>query len=184
MKTTLAILLLCASASLRLQAQPVPVPVPPNHQLQRVLNLPLAWDIPTNYVDAPVPLPPANIIHYKLYRGTNAGVYVESVLLPGGTNTFYRWNGLPPGTSNYFAVTAVNRDGVESDRSPVYLRQTDPVIAAPRMLIPLTNSLQAANSPGGPWETLATQVLWAVADQPERTFRTVLEKGQPIVAVK
>ena len=184
MKIKLSILVFLFVSAMALVAQPIPQPLPPGFTPQRTASQSLGWFAPTNYVNTSAPLFVTNIVNYRLYHGTNSGLFYEYVLLPGGTNTYYRWTGLRPGTSNYFVVSAINRDGTESDYSPVFILQTEPQIAAPQMIIPLTNTVQAANSPDGPWETLSTQVLWAVADQPNRNFRSVVEQGKPFPAVR
>jgi len=65
----------------------------------------LAWD----------PSPDATVVGYNLYYGTASHSYAMQV--PVGTNVATSVSGLADGTTYYFAVTAVDAFGVESDFS-------------------------------------------------------------------
>ncbi len=52
---------------------------------------------------------------YKLYFGLESGNYVESIDV--GAATKYTVSGLQPGQTYYFALTAYNANGLESDFS-------------------------------------------------------------------
>ena len=56
----------------------------------------------------------ADVIGYKLYRGSSPGQYTDSVSV--GNTTNYALSGLAPGV-HYFAVTAYDQSGNESDFS-------------------------------------------------------------------
>ena len=53
---------------------------------------------------------------YKLYHGTFAGIYVESVNVIAPTVT-YRWTGLTDFQRHYFAVSAYDTSANESGKS-------------------------------------------------------------------
>lgn len=56
----------------------------------------------------------ANLAGYKLYQGPSAGVYTNHIVI-GSTTTNYT---LPVEGTNYFALTAFNREGLESLPTP------------------------------------------------------------------
>jgi hypothetical protein len=65
----------------------------------------LAWD----------PSPDSTVTGYKLHYGTESGSYTESVDV--GNTTSYTLDGLQPNTDYYFAATAYDDQGAESDYS-------------------------------------------------------------------
>jgi hypothetical protein len=65
----------------------------------------LAWD----------PSPDSTVAGYKLHYGTESGNYTESVDV--GNTTSYTLDSLQPNTEYYFAATAYNDEGAESDYS-------------------------------------------------------------------
>lgn len=71
----------------------------------------LTWNSPTTNADSTTP---SEVSGYKIYYGTSAGNY--SVVIDAGNVTEYKIDDLSPGTY-YFAVTAYNRWGYESDYS-------------------------------------------------------------------
>jgi hypothetical protein len=71
--------------------------------------LSLAWD----------PSPDTNIISYSIYFGGQSLVYTNVTLL--GNHTAAIINGLVPGCSYYFAVTAKDRKGLESGFSNEFI---------------------------------------------------------------
>ncbi len=74
-------------------------------------SISLTWDAPTTNTDGTAL---TDLAGYKLYYGTSPGVYTTTVTL--GTATSHVINDLSPGTY-YFAVTAVNSEGAESECS-------------------------------------------------------------------
>ena len=72
----------------------------------------LSWDAPQTYVDGR-PLGDA-LGGFKVYYGTSSRNYAHVV--DAGKVTTYNVTGLPPATY-YFAVTAYDRSGNESDYS-------------------------------------------------------------------
>lgn len=63
--------------------------------------------------------PESDISYYRLYVGTNSGVYVNSYLAIGGATTnFGVANSLfVTGRTNFAALTAINTAGLESAKS-------------------------------------------------------------------
>ena len=73
----------------------------------------LLWDPPTTNVDG---TPLTDLAGFRVYRGTEPGVYTEIVDIPSPEVTTYTFQGLPAGI-HYFAVTAYDQAGNESDFS-------------------------------------------------------------------
>ena len=71
----------------------------------------LTWDAPTTNADG---TPLTDLAGYKIYYGTSSGSYTTTV--DAGNVTTYNVPALPSGTY-YFAVTAVDTSGNESDYS-------------------------------------------------------------------
>lgn len=65
----------------------------------------LAWDHPT----------PSQVAGYKVYTGLSSRTYYESKNV--GNSLEYKYLGLPDGKVYYFAATAYDSDGNESDYS-------------------------------------------------------------------
>jgi fibronectin type 3 domain-containing protein len=65
----------------------------------------LAWD----------PVSTADLAGYRLYVGTQSGDYETSVDI--GPASAYRYQGLQPGVTYFFAVSAYDRNGLESSKS-------------------------------------------------------------------
>ncbi|GAB4388539.1 MAG: hypothetical protein Kow0025_08450 [Thermodesulfovibrionales bacterium] len=72
----------------------------------------LAWEAPTTKVDGS---PLGDLAGFKLYYGTLPGNY--SATLDAGAATTYQMTDLEPGATYYFAVTAYDASGNESDFS-------------------------------------------------------------------
>ena len=70
-----------------------------------VPNLSLSWD----------PSPDTSVTGYRLHSGTTSGQYTEHIDV--GNRTHSSVAGLKKGATYYFAVTAYNSDGIESDPS-------------------------------------------------------------------
>jgi len=69
----------------------------------------LQWSTPASDIDGAA----MTVAGYKVYYGTESGVYT-TVIDVGNVNT-YTVSGLPAGTTYFFAVTAYDTSGVESD---------------------------------------------------------------------
>jgi fibronectin type 3 domain-containing protein len=65
----------------------------------------LAWD----------PVSDADLAGYRLYVGTQSGRYETTIDI--GAAASYRYQGLRADTAYYFAVSAYDRNGIESSRS-------------------------------------------------------------------
>ena len=70
-----------------------------------VPDVALAWD----------PSPDSSVVGYRLHSGMKSGFYTEHVDV--GTPAFSAVTGLSKGGAYYFAVTAYNAEGIESDPS-------------------------------------------------------------------
>lgn len=78
----------------------------------RAATVSLAWDAPINCTDGGAL---TDLAGYRLYYGTESGVYGDHVDVTNGTSTTV--SNLPSGRTYYFAVTAISSSGGESDRS-------------------------------------------------------------------
>lgn len=56
--------------------------------------------------------PESDLAGYRVWHGIASGVYSEFVDV--GNVTTYQWNGLLPGTTHFFVVTAYDTGGLES----------------------------------------------------------------------
>lgn len=108
----------------------------------------VAWDF-----NAPNPTNP--VTGYRVYKGTATRMYSEVV--NAGNSNRLAFTNLVAGTTYYFAATAYNATGNESDFSSEvsYLTPTNPPAPGGMRTIWITNSLQSAISPEGPFDTLA-----------------------------
>jgi hypothetical protein len=71
----------------------------------------LEWDPPTNADGTPI----TTLAGYKLYYGPNSRTYPTNVTV--GNHTTFTLDGLEAGTTYYFAVTAYDQAGIESEYS-------------------------------------------------------------------
>jgi hypothetical protein len=74
----------------------------------------LSWNPPTTNTDS---TPLTDLAGYKVYYGTIAGYYTQSIVINNTATTTYQVNNLPDGTTYYFAITAYNTSLRESDYS-------------------------------------------------------------------
>lgn len=109
---------------------PLPPPEPPVLEVKAgssATGVNLTW----------TPTPNADVVQYRVYWGEQSGVYAESVDM--GNVTTFTLDSLVPGTTYFFAVTALTADGRESDYSneveytvpappPLQVAQTPPVL--------------------------------------------------------
>jgi fibronectin type 3 domain-containing protein len=72
----------------------------------------LLWDAPTTYTDG---TPVTGFVGYKVYYGTASRVYTYVVDVQDKTT--HTIDALTPGTTYYFAITAYDSSGIESDFS-------------------------------------------------------------------
>jgi hypothetical protein len=121
----------------------------------------LAWD----------PSPDADVVNYRLYWGPSSGTYNGSADLGNVTNTVFTQ--LVPGGHYFFVVTAFNVAGAESDPSNEldYLVPSKP---RPPTEFRITQSLQAAATPLGPWSDIGTNVVLRTATNDSEFYRVVL----------
>lgn len=99
----LFLLLLTLTARAQTNLPPPPPNIIANTNSHIVVKL--GWD----------PSPDVGIAGYQLYRGNASGSYVDQYW--AGTNLTYTVSNIVVGTTNYFAVTAVGTNQMESDFS-------------------------------------------------------------------
>jgi hypothetical protein len=80
---------------------------------------------------------------YRLYYGTNSGVY--GVTVDVGTNLTAKILGLIPGRTNYFVVTAYSSYGIES------IPSAELVYAVPTVITNTILTVDHAGKITGPW---------------------------------
>ena len=95
----------------------------------------LAWDRPTTNADG---TQLTDLTAYRLYHGLASGVYTDRLSVTSATSATF--SNIPSGCSNYFAVTAVNSSGVESDFS------REAVVYVPPAICISTNVLSVPES--------------------------------------
>lgn len=100
----------------------------------------LAWDPPTNANGTPI----TTLAGYKLYYGPGSRTYPAIVTV--GNHTTFTLDGLEAGTTYYFAVTAYDQTGVESEYSEE-LQVTIEVPASPQPSEPPPTSPPTPTSP-------------------------------------
>jgi len=71
----------------------------------------LHWSTPTTDIDNAA----MTVAGYKVYYGTESGVYTTAIDV--GNVTTYTVSGLPLGSTYFFAITAYDASGVESDQT-------------------------------------------------------------------
>jgi hypothetical protein len=96
-----------------------------------------------------------NLAGYRLYWGPAARTYGQNQTVPVPT-TIATVTNLVPTKTYFFAVTAYTTDGLESD----YSDEVSYTVPPPRPVAPrdlrIVTSLQASQSPSGPWTNLWT----------------------------
>lgn len=96
--------------------------------------------------------PETNLVTYQIYYGTASRAY--SNVISVGLVTQFTVTNLATSTRYYFAVTAMNSFNGQSDFSAEVNTVTP--VSVPTGLRVITNSLQGAASPQGPWTNLAS----------------------------
>jgi hypothetical protein len=75
----------------------------------------LSWTSPTQNTDGSAV---SNLAGYRIYHGTSANALNDMIQVSNPGITLYVVDSLPAG-AHYFAITAYNTSGAESDRSAV-----------------------------------------------------------------
>jgi hypothetical protein len=88
-------------------------------------NATLSWDAPTTNADG---TPLTDLAGYRIYFGTSPGIYSKNIDV--GNMTVYRINNLTDGLTYFFAVTAYDSDGNESEYSNETSKTIQPRIDA------------------------------------------------------
>lgn len=146
MGLTRILILFCALLHYPAQASNAPLP--------DQYGLTLAWDAN----------PAPEIASYRVYYGTESGNYTNSVV--AGNTTTATVSGLSSGVTYYFAITAVDGDGLESDFSNEVSYQQE--LSGARMQIHTVSDgqfmLTVTGPPGKTYYIVATENLqnWTV----------------------
>lgn len=117
------------------------------------------------------PNPETNIAGYKLYVGTASGAYTSVINV--SNVTAYTVTNLPASGRFYFAVTAYNTLGQEGPFSNEVAAFTP--ISPPSGFRFITNSLQGATSPDGPWKVIASSTFMIHHDNQMAFMRGVVD---------
>jgi len=155
--------LLCLFAAFVLHATPPP-PI-----VAKTTKISLQWNAS----------PTANV-SYKLYHSTNNVTWDRTY--PGIGGTAFTVTNIPAGSLNWFAVTAVNVDGLESVPSNVVEKpvEAQPAPATGLMSIPVVVQIESSTN-GTQWTSFRryTNHMVVPADEPDRSFRSAVFVGTP-----
>lgn len=144
---------------------------PPLPIIARTAKISLQWTA------SPTP----SVTSYKMYHSTNNVTWDKTY--PGIIGTTFTVTNVAAGSSNWFAVTAVNLDGVESIPSNVLEK---PVEAAPApatglISVPIVVSVESTTNNGAQWTVFRSYTNHIIAStaEPERKFRSAVFVGTP-----
>jgi hypothetical protein len=133
MLLSLVVLLVLAGCSGRVVGLNVrDTPAVPVGQIQ------LAWNAPTTNSDG---TPLTDLAGYKLYYGLVSGTYIHTIDV--GNRTTYTVSSLESGRTYYFAVTAYDTFGNESDFSAEVLMTVTPLVSRHHDIDPPRNLTKA-----------------------------------------
>ena len=113
-------------------------------------ELMLTWDPPTSNEDGS---PLTDLAGYKLYYGTSSGVYGTNLDIGNGIT--YKMSNLEDGIIYYFAVTAYDTGGNESNFSNEVSKT---ILGTPLGNIDLTSSISANRVDG--YDLIAFEMAW------------------------
>lgn len=120
-------------------------------------------------------------VTYKLYHSTNNLTWDKTY--SGIAGLSYTVTNVPAGSLNWFSVTAMNQDGIESNPSNVLEKPLDaqPAPATGLMSVPVVVRVESSTNNGASWAAFRsyTNHLIASTDEPEREFRSVIEVSRP-----
>jgi hypothetical protein len=144
-----ALLILFFSAICSAQLPPMPLDVP---DVPQTVSVTLVWN----------PSSDPNVTGYNIYHGPASRVYTNRVDVGGATNATV--DGLDLGATYFFAATAYNLLGMESDySSEVSYRYVEPPVRP--VVVMVSASVLCSASPAGPW-VVATNVLFLTVTNP------------------
>lgn len=116
-------------------------------QTSQLHSVTLAWD----------PNPEPDIASYVIYFGTGSRTYSYATNVGNFSTAAVR--GLEAGRTYFFAVTAVNTSGLESDFSIEVTNTIPLLVTLPPRNVLIRSGLEEAPSLEGPWrEILATEI--------------------------
>lgn len=162
MKTIFTVLLLAAAITT--------MATPPPPVSTRTGKIALQWNASTT---------PS--VTYKLYHSTNNLTWDKTY--SGIAATTYTVTNVPAGSLNWFSVTAVNLDGIESDPSNVVEKpiEAKPAPATGLMSVPIVVRVESSTNNGAQWTSFRnyTNNVIASSTEPERLFRSAVFVGTP-----
>jgi len=124
---------------------------------------------------------PTPAVTYRLYHSTNNVTWDK--FYSGIVGTTYTVTNVAAGSSNWFSVTAVNLDGIESDPSNVVEKpiESKPAPATGLMSVPIVVSVESTTNNGASWAAFRsyTNNVIASTTEPERKFRSAVFVGTP-----
>ena len=124
-------------------------------------------------------------VTYRLYHSTNNLTWDKTY--PGIAATTYTVTNVPAGSLNWFSVTAVNLDGIESDPSNVVEKPIEqkPAPATGLMSVPVVVTIESQlnDEPFLPFRSYTNNIL-ASTDEGQRKFRAMVSIGTPVELVK
>lgn len=154
----LVTLTLLALSSLAGLSQPIVPAVPPKTNV----NISLAWDIS----------PSLSVNSYILRRGNRSITYLEQMTIPGRLTSTVTWSNTVLGVTNYFSMTAVSTNGVESDPSNeiavVIERPQSPNL---RTAVPVSAMIESKGTDGIWKSRYQVGPLYVLTDDTNEVFR-------------
>lgn len=126
----------------------------------------LAWE----------PSPDADVNAYRLYWGGASCTWTNHHELGNVTNVVF--TNLSAGGHYYFAVTALNTAGAESEPSNE-VEYAVPTKPRPPDELRITQTLQTAATPAGPWREIGTLASLVPAKTNGEFFRVMLSVSPP-----
>ena len=159
----LIVLAICFWVMLKISyGQPLPLPLIMTGDEKASVTL--AWD----------PSPDSGVASYRVYIGTNAGLYVQNT--NAGPSTNLTVNGLEYDVEQFFAVTAIGTNQLESDFSNEisYIPVAEDAPGSPSALTRLQNpqlTLHIEGKTGTNWVKLDSVEVIVISTQSFGTFR-------------
>ncbi len=136
-------------------------------------SITLEWGpSPDDCIFSNAPASPECVNNYRLYWGPGSGNYTGFRDLGSVTNTVF--TNLVAAAHYFFVVTAMSASGAESDPSNEIDFVAPPAKPKPPTEFRITQSLQAAASPAGPWSAIGTNVVLRTATNETEFYRVVL----------
>ena len=152
-------LILLALSSLAGLSQPVVPAVP----IKTNVNINLAWDIS----------PSLSVGSYILRRGSRSGTYLEQMTIQGRLTSTATWSNAVLGVTNFFMLTAVGTNGIESDPSNEVGAVVESRPQAPnlRTAVPVSAMIESKGTDGIWKSRYHVGPLYVLTDDTNEVFR-------------